>query len=100
VLGERGGSTLLDALAAGHYALVAAWRAWATALQARAEVTQRVVERAEPIWSAAVRALAAGRLAAPARAATVRPDSTYEMDTTEVELFDEAAVERGRPGYR
>jgi transcriptional regulator with XRE-family HTH domain len=100
VLSERGGSTLLDALAAGQFALAAAWRTWVAALRARVDIRPRRVEQAEPIWSAAARALAAGQLAAPPRAATVRADATYEMDTEEAEIFDEAAIERGRPGYR
>lgn len=100
VLSERGGSTLLDALAAGRYAVTAAWRTWVVTLRAPVDISPRAIERKDPIWAAALHALAAGRLSAPARAASVRPAATYEMDPEEAQIFDEDAVERGRSGYR
>ncbi len=100
VLSQRGDSTLLDSIGAGRYAVATAWRTWVARLRARVDVRPRAVDQVEPIWSAAVRALAAGQLAAPPRAATARPDATYEMDTTDAHRLEEPDLERRRPGYR
>jgi transcriptional regulator with XRE-family HTH domain len=100
VVTRRGDTTLLDAIAAGRYAIAAAWRTWVAGLRARVEVRSRFADQTEPIWSAAMHALADGRLAAPARAATVRPETTYEMETVEAaDVFDEPDLEQRRPGY-
>jgi transcriptional regulator with XRE-family HTH domain len=100
LLAQRGPDTLLDAIASGRHAVAAAWRTWVARLEASVEVRPRAMD-GEPVWSAAARALAEGRLAAPARAATVRPADAYEMDTAEAEAFgEEPDTERRRPSYR
>jgi transcriptional regulator with XRE-family HTH domain len=100
LLAGRGADTLLDAIASGRYAVAAAWRTWVARLEASVDVRPRTM-RSEPVWSAAARALAEGRLAAPARAATVRPADVYEMDTAEATAFEEEPdAERRRPSYR
>lgn len=100
LLAPRGTDTLLDAIAAGRYAVAAAWRTWVARLEASVEVRPRVMQ-GEPVWSAAARALTEGRLTAPARAATVRPAEVYEMDMSEAESFEEEPdTSKRRPSYR
>lgn len=97
---SRGKDTLLDAIGSGRYALAGAWRSWLARLEAHVDVRPRP-QSSEPIWAAAARALADGRLAAPARAHTVRSPETYEMDVTEATPFEEQPVTDGRRrGYR
>jgi hypothetical protein len=54
----------------------------------------------EPMWAAAARALAGGRLTRPTWERTVRDPEVYEMDLQEAAVFDEEEPERGRRGYR
>ncbi len=100
LLSQRGDGTLLDAIASGQYALAAAWRTWVARLDAHVDVRPRGAA-GEPLWAAAARALADGRLTAPARTGTVRGDDTYEMDHTEASAFaDEPEPDTRRRGYR
>lgn len=100
LLTPRGSDTLLNAIASGRYAIAAAWRTWLARLEASVEVRPRVMN-GEPVWSAAARALAEGRLAAPSRAATLRPADIYEMDAAETEaLEEEPSTERRRRSYK
>lgn len=96
---QRGPATLLDVLAAGRYAVAAAWRLWIDSAQTQVHVQVRSLDR-PPIWSAAARALAEGRLSPPPRASTVRPDATYHVDPADAELFAEPDAGPRRPGYR
>jgi hypothetical protein len=55
----------------------------------------------EPMWAAAARAVAEGRIAEPVREPTVRPESTYEMrPDEEAAAFAEPEYESRRRGYR
>jgi hypothetical protein len=56
--------------------------------------------RVEPIWAAAARAVAEGRLGPPPRMPTVRPDSDYETDPAEAAAFAEPEYRSRRRGYR
>ncbi len=99
LLSQRGNDTLLDAAASGRHPL-AAWRRWLARREAQVEVRPRTTA-GEPIWAAAARALADGRLSAPARGGTARSAETYEMDLTEASSFEEEPEpDRRRRGYR
>lgn len=96
---ERGTFALLDAVAARRTRLEQ-WRSWLRSAEAVATVTARP-QTAEPIWAAAARALAEGRLAAPTREPVVRAAETYEINPEdEAALFVEPEHESGRRGYR
>jgi hypothetical protein len=56
--------------------------------------------RSEPIWAAAARAFAEGRLKPLPRMPTVRPESDYEMDPAEAAAFVESEYQSRRRGYR
>lgn len=101
VVARRGALTVLDAIGRGRYEIALAWRTFAAGLDAHVDVRPRTRDEGEPIWSAALHALAEGRLAAPPRSTTVRDPDTYEMDLAEAAPFEEADTERRRrPGYR
>jgi hypothetical protein len=55
--------------------------------------------RPEPIWAAAQRAFAEGRLRPPPRRPTLRPESDYETDPTEAVNFAEPQYQGRRRGY-
>ena len=65
-----------------------------------AETVAVTQERVEPIWAAAARALAEGRLGPPPRMPTVRPDSDYETDPAEAAAFTEPEYRSRRRGYK
>jgi hypothetical protein len=67
--------------------------------EATVTVTQRRVQDV-PVWAAAARALAEGRIKAPPRGHTVRPESTYEMDLVEAAAFAEPKYRSRRRSYR
>lgn len=95
----RGTFTLLDAVAEGR-TRAELWRAWLTRAGSVVAATTRRPQD-EPMWAAAVRAIAEGRIAAPAWVRTVRPESTYEMHPDEeAAAFAEPDYESRRRGYR
>lgn len=95
----RGTFTLLDAVAEGR-TRAELWRAWMAGAAASVTVTSRAREN-EPMWAAAARAIAEGRIAVPAWERTVRPESTYEMrPDEEAAAFAEPEYESRRRGYR
>jgi DNA-binding transcriptional regulator YiaG len=99
MLTARGTTTLIDAVAAGRTSLDL-WRSWLSRGAAAVTVTARP-RAAEPIWTAAARAMAEGRLTAPTWERTVRPESTYEMNPhEEAAPFAEPDYESGRHSYR
>jgi transcriptional regulator with XRE-family HTH domain len=99
LLSRRGRVTLVDQLATMGRSILATWRAWMARSEAIVSVTPRVA-KAEPLWAAAARALAEGRLSVPPRGQTVRPESTYEMDLDEAAAFAEPKYKSRRRGYR
>lgn len=99
LLSERGSFSLLDAVAAGRTRLEL-WRSWIQRGESVATVTARS-QTDDPIWVAAARALAEGRLAAPTREPVARPAETYEINPeAEATWFAEPEHESGRRGYR
>jgi transcriptional regulator with XRE-family HTH domain len=99
LLSRRGGVDLLDQLNAAGDSILDTWRQWVARSEASVSVTSRA-RSAEPIWAAAARAVAEGRLAAPSRSPTVRPESTYEMDLGEAASFAEPEYTSRRQTYR
>ncbi|SRR6266568_203685 len=65
-----------------------------------AEAVAVTREPVEPIWAAAARALAEGRLGPPPRMPTVRPDSDYKTDPAEAAAFAEPGYRSRRRGYK
>ena len=77
------------------------WKTWTTQPAATATVTARsLVEEQEPIWAAAARAVAEGRLQPLERRPSVRANETYQMDLAAVdELVEEPESRPTRRGY-
>ncbi len=99
LLSRRGTTTLLDAVTSGR-ARLDSWRLWLARGSTEIDVACQPAS-GEPIWGAAARALREGRLNAPSRERTVRPESTYEMNPdVEAGAFAEAEYKAGRRGYR
>lgn len=71
------------ASSAGAGGSEADFEAWAIPEAVTAVSAARGGAPVEPVWAAAARALAEGRLHVPSRAHTIRPESTYEMDPRE-----------------
>lgn len=95
----RGKFTLLDAVAEGR-TRAELWRAWMARAASSVTVTWRD-RQDEPMWAAAARAIAEGRIAVPAWERTVRPETTYEMrPDEEAAAFAEPEYETRRRGYR
>jgi transcriptional regulator with XRE-family HTH domain len=99
LLSRRGQAALIDQVSISGRAILTTWRTWVTRSDAVVTVTQRRVE-GQPLWAAAARALAEGRIHAPTRAHTVRPESTYEMDLAEAGVFAEPEYRSRRRNYR
>lgn len=98
LLARRCGAALIDRLGTDGARVLDVWRA---VVRPEAKVTLRPVgRRPEPIWAAAARAAAQGRLSAPTSSRTIRSASTYEMDLDEAGSFEEPELEYGRRGYR
>jgi transcriptional regulator with XRE-family HTH domain len=99
LLSRRGRLALIDQLATAGRSILRTWPAWV----ARTEATVTVMPRlalAEPVWTAAARAVAGGRLGTPRPGHTVRPESTYEMNLDEAVALSEPEYESRRRGYR
>jgi transcriptional regulator with XRE-family HTH domain len=95
LLHRRGESDLLDQFARGQEEVLQAWRSWTTHPAATVTVSRRAAaEGREPIWAAAARALAEGRLRPMERRPSVRASETYEMDLSEAEHFVEETQDR------
>ncbi len=101
MLHRRGDSDLLDQLARGRLHIFEGWKSWTAQPAATAAVTARaVVGEQEPIWAAAARAVAEGRLQPLERHPSVRTDETYEMDLAAAEkLAEEPESRPTRRGY-
>jgi transcriptional regulator with XRE-family HTH domain len=99
LLARNAGRPLIERIASEGSAILETWRAAARPASS-VTVTRRPVIAGEPIWAAAARALAGGRVAPLARERTVRPAATYEMDLAEAGAHDEPEIERGRRGYQ
>ena len=101
LLHRRGESDLVDQFARGPEEALQAWRTWTSHPAAIVTVSRRVAaEGREPIWAAAARALAEGRLRPMERRPSVRADETYEMDLSDAEHFVEETQDRPtRRGY-
>jgi transcriptional regulator with XRE-family HTH domain len=101
LLHRRGQSDLLDQLARGRADLLQDWARWAAEPAATAQVRHRTETLPqEPVWAAAARAWADGRLSPWERQPTVRPETTYEADLTGAEAFMEEPANRpSREGY-
>lgn len=99
MLHRRGDSDLLDQLTRGRLQVFQDWKTWTAQPAATASVTARAAVGAqEPIWAAAARAAAEGRLQPLERRPSVRADETYEMDLAAAEDFVEEP--EGRPTRR
>jgi transcriptional regulator with XRE-family HTH domain len=101
LLHRRGESDLLDQFARGPEEVSQAWRSWTAHPAATVTVSRRAAaEGREPIWAAAARALAEGRLRPMERRPSVRANETYEMDLADAEHFVEETQDRPtRRGY-
>lgn len=99
LLARRGRIALIDQLTTSGRSILATWRAWVARTEATVTVTPRQAQD-EPVWAAAAKALMEGRLGAPPRAHTVRPESTYETDLGEVAAFAEPEYRSQRRGLR
>jgi transcriptional regulator with XRE-family HTH domain len=99
LLSRRGRLALIDQLDTAGHSILRTWPAWVARSEATVTVTPRVPP-AEPVWAAAARAVAEGRLGVPGRGHTVRPESTYEMNFDEAAAFVEPEYESPRRGYR
>jgi transcriptional regulator with XRE-family HTH domain len=99
LLSRRGRVALVDQLGTAGRSILRTWPAWVARTEATVTVTPRVA-LAEPVWAAAARAVAGGRLGVPRRAHTVRPESTYEMDLDEAMAFSEPEYKSRRRDYR
>jgi transcriptional regulator with XRE-family HTH domain len=99
LLTRRGRLALIDQLVGTGRSILQTWRTWVARSEAAVTVTQRH-QNAEPVWAAAARALAAGRLQVPPRGYTVRPDSTYQMDLVEATAFAESDYNSRRRGNK
>jgi transcriptional regulator with XRE-family HTH domain len=101
MLHRRGDSDLLDQLTRGRLQVFQGWKSWTAQPAANATVTARaVVGEQEPIWAAAARAVAEGRLQPLERRPSVRADETYEMDPAAAEeLVEEPESRPTRRGY-
>lgn len=99
MLHRRGDSDLLDQLTRGRLQVFQDWKSWTAQPAATATVTARAATGApEPVWAAAARAAAEGRLQPLERRPTVRADETYEVDLAAAEDFVEEP--EGRPTRR
>ena len=99
LLSRRGRLALIDQVTTSGRAILMTWRVWVMRSEATVTVTQRRVQDV-PVWAAAARALAEGRIQAPPRGHTVRPESTYEMDLVEAAAFAEPKYRSKRRSYR
>jgi transcriptional regulator with XRE-family HTH domain len=99
VLSRRGRLALIDQLGTAGRSILQTWPAW----MARNDATVTVTPGAaldEPVWAAAARAVAQGRLAVPPRAHSVRPESSYEMNLDEAVPDTEPEYRSRRRGFR
>lgn len=99
LLARHRGTAVIDQIVTEGNRVLETWRA-----AARTEATvvphSPLASAQEPIWAAALRAAAEGRLRPPTWERTVRPPATYEMDLEEAAAFDEPETEVRRRGYR
>ncbi len=99
LLSRRGRLALIDQLGPAGRSILRTWPMWVARSEATVTVTPRVAP-AEPVWAAAAQAVAEGRLRAPRRGHTVRPESTYEMNLDEAVAFVEPEYKSRRRGFR
>lgn len=101
LLARRGGTAVIDRVATEGARVLETWRA-ATRPEATVSLRSTAARSQEPIWAAAARAAAEGRLRPPTWERTVRPAATYEMDLDEARAFGEPQPEPEvrRRGYR
>lgn len=99
MVARRGGTAVIDRVANEGARVLETWRA---AARPEATVTLRSASARphEPIWAAASRAAAEGRLRPPTWERTVRPAATYEMDLKEASAFAEPETSLRRRGYK
>jgi len=98
--GPRGSA--IDAIANGDLTEAANWRRHiATESTSTIQVTARKPSR-QALYEPALAALLAGRLAAPERRPTLRPEEAYDSDPEQAHFFEEPdqAVTLRRRGYR
>lgn len=98
LLSRRGRVSLIDQLQVHGRSILSMWRNWVSRGEAVISVTERQVP-GEPVWAAAARAVQEGRLGRPPRAASVRPESTYETDPREAKSFVEPEYRSGRRSH-
>jgi transcriptional regulator with XRE-family HTH domain len=99
LVARRGGTAVIDRVATEGVHVLETWRA-ATWPEATVTLRSTAARSQEPIWAAAARASAEGRLKPPTWERTVRPAATYEMDLEEARAFGEPEPEVRRRGYR
>lgn len=99
MIARQSGRALLDRIATESGSILDAWRA-SIRPEAAVTVTRRRPPSGQPLWAAAARALAEGRLTAPTSERKVRPAATYEVEPADAAAFEEAEPERSRRGYR
>lgn len=102
LLGTGTGEPLLNAIADGRTADAANWRSRVAEepQQSIQVATRRPTRRS--LYEPALAALLEGRLTAPERRPTLRPEDTYEIEPDDARLFEEADqdVMLRRRGYR
>ncbi|WP_208027474.1 helix-turn-helix domain-containing protein [Rhabdothermincola sediminis] len=102
LLGTGSGEPLFNAIADGRLADAANWRSRvAGEPQHSIQVTTRRPTR-RSLYEPALAALLAGKLTAPERRPTLRPEDTYEIEPDDARLFEEVDqdVTLRRRGYR
>lgn len=99
MVARRSGTALIDRVASEGAHVLETWRA-ATRPEATVTLGSASECTREPIWAAASRAAAEGRLRPPTWERTVRPASTYEMDLKEASVLAEPETKVRRRGYK
>jgi transcriptional regulator with XRE-family HTH domain len=99
LLSQTEGRDLLDHIAAGRVVRARDWRQFRGASPSVTITTRRQAKR--PLHQNALDAYLRGELRSFGRAATIRPESDYEVDLNEADrVMPDEPVRRSRRGYR
>lgn len=99
LLARRGATAVIDRVVTEGVHVLETWRA-ATRPEATVTLRSTAARAQEPIWAAAARAAAEGRLKPPTWERTIRPAATYQMDLEEARASGEPEPKVRRRGYR
>jgi len=99
LLSRTAGQDILDRIASGRLAHAQDWHAWQGAAPSVTIEHRQPTKR--PLYQNALDAYLRGELRPLGRAATIRPESTYEQDLARAErLMPDEPLRRSRTGYR